>query len=266
MVMMMGGTKEVMKVVMMVWVATEEAVVVSVVVVVATEMVATAMVMASLQARASVGAKRSERTRQRVGCRIGHSAVLIACPVVCGAVSVASSSASCCVYCVGMGSVGREGRAQDHHRRGRRGLGGGTKMMLARQMPAMTVAQAEAVVAMAMMSLLEQRGSERARARVHLVLPMPYGHAPMQLGVVHMRVSASRACRSMVQRLQSEPLPLVCFVGIGCLWSAVLWFRDGGPVLQQHCWLMGRRHWLGLIRMDRHRARTSIPRRMDSHQ
>jgi len=69
----------------------------------------------------------------------------------------------------------------------------------------------------------------------------------------------------MVQRLQSEPLPLVCFVSIGCLWSAVQWFRDGGPALQQQCWLMDRRHW-GLIRMDRHRPRASMPRRMDRHQ
>ena len=66
----------------------------------------------------------------------------------------------------------------------------------------------------------------------------------------------------MVQRLQSEPLPLVRFVSIGCLWSAVQWFRDGGPALQQHCWLMDRRHWLGLIRMDRHRPRASMPRRI----
>ena len=156
MAMMMGETKGVMKVVMMVGMATEEAVVVVVVVVVAvaTEMVAAAMVMVvSLQARASVGARRSGRIRRRVGCRIGHSAVLIACPVVCGAVSVASSSASCCVYCVGMGSVGREVRAQDHHRRGSRGSGSGAKMMLAEQMAAMTATQAEAMIARAMMSV-----------------------------------------------------------------------------------------------------------------
>ena len=158
MAMMMGETKGVMKVVMMVGMATEEAVVVVVVVVVvvavATEMVAAVMVVVvSLQARASVGARRSGRIRRRVGCRIGHSAVLIACPVVCGAVSVASSSASCCVYCVGMGSVGREVRAQDRHRRGGRGPGSCAKMMLAEQMAAMTATQAEAMIARAMMSV-----------------------------------------------------------------------------------------------------------------
>ena len=126
---------------------------VAVVVVAAAEMVAAAMVVASLQARASVGARRSGRIRRRVGCRIGHSAVLIACPVVCGAVSVASSSASCCVYCVGMGSVGREVRAQDRHRRGGRGPGSCAKMMLAEQMAAMTATQAEAMIAIAMVSV-----------------------------------------------------------------------------------------------------------------